>query len=314
MQKKFNLKDIDIEIGPIGYGCWRLATPGAADTSNTAHVKLAQAKIEAALEAGMNLIDTADIYTSRWPEGFGEAEALLGQVLFQQPALREKMVLATKGGIVPGLPYNSSRDYIIRACEASLKRLKTDTIDLYQIHRPDLLTPFAETASALNQLMQDGKVRAVGVSNFSTSQFTALQSHLDFQLVSHQNQFSPWVYDPIFDGTLDQCQERNLVMFAWSPLAPGFLVGATEATALSDQDRSKQQSLLQVLDMLANQYSTERSTIILAFLLQHPANVVPIIGTQSIDRIKASTKACDITLSTRQWYDILEARLGQPMP
>lgn len=314
MQKKFTLNATDIEIGPIGYGCWRLATPDAADAGNPSHVKLAQKKIEAALEAGMNLIDTADIYTSCWPEGFGEAEMLLGQVIKHQPELRGQMVLATKGGIVPGLPYNSSRDYIINACNTSLKRLQTDTIDLYQIHRPDLLTPFAETAAALNQLKHDGKIRTAGVSNFSASQFTALQSHLDFPLVSHQNQFSPWVYDPIFDGTLDQCQERNLIMFAWSPLAPGFLVGATDTAELSAQDRSRQGALLQVLDMLAGRYNTESTTIILAFLLQQPGNVVPIIGTQSIERIKSSVDALEINLSPREWYDILEARLGERMP
>ncbi len=314
MAKTFKLKNTPFQIGPIGYGCWRLASSGTADARNQSHVKLAQEKIETALEAGMNLIDTADIYSSRWPEGIGEAEALLGQVINQQPNLRSNMVLATKGGIVPGLPYDSSQAYLVNACEASLERLQVETIDLYQIHRPDLLTSFTETAAALNRLKQGGKIQAAGVSNFTTSQFNALQAQLEFPLVSHQNQLSPWCYEGIFDGILDQCQEHDLVMFAWSPLAPGILIGDTETEELSDGDRARQRALISVLDRVASAYETDRSTIILAFLMQHPGNVVPIIGTQSPARIRDAAKAYDIHLTKREWYDILEARLGHRMP
>lgn len=290
-------------IGPLAYGCWRLAGRGTL----SAQVASAQDKVETALTHGMTLIDTADIYGSTWPNGFGEAEELLGLVLASTPSLRRQMVLATKAGIVPGLPYNSQKDYLVTACEASLSRLKTDVIDLYQIHRPDLLSHPAEVAAALSELRRAGKVRYVGVSNYTPEQTRALQAHLDFPIVSQQPEISAARVDALFDGTLDWCMESGAVALAWSPLAGGdIMIEATGAGTLTP--------LISVLDQLAEKNECDRSAVALAFLMCHPAGVVPIIGTQTPSRIAEAAKATKVKLSRRDWYDILEARLGQPMP
>jgi len=302
LPKEHALAGTSLTIGPIAYGCWRFAGTTVQD---------AAAKIETALETGFNLIDTADVYGTTWPDGFGEAEALLGEVINTNKSLRAKMVLATKGGIVPGLPYNSTRDYLISACEASLKRLNTDVIDLYQIHRPDLLAPFEEVAEALNQLLTAGKIRAAGVSNFTPTQTTALQKFMSRPLVSHQPEFSCVETAPITDGILDQAQEKNMVTFAWSPLAGGQLVSDSVDTAGTTD---KVIRLAPVLDRIATENSCDRSTVALAFLMAHPASVVPIVGTQNLDRIRTSADALTVKMTRRDWYDILEASNGAPMP
>lgn len=302
LPKSHCLSGTDFEVGALAYGCWRFAGTGVPE---------ADAKIRTALDAGMNLIDTADIYGSSWPDGFGEAEALLGEVLGADKSLRARMVLATKGGIVPGQPYNSARDYLVAACEASLSRLKTDTIDLYQIHRPDFLTPFEEVADALNSLQASGKVRSIGVSNFTTSQTAALQAFLDKPLVSHQPEFSCLETTPIFDGVLDQCQEQRMLALAWSPLGGGGLVTGSAET----KERTEQLArLTPVLDRIAADNETDRSAVALAFLVAHPARIVPIIGTQTLARISAATEALHVKMTRRDWYDILEASIGSAMP
>ncbi len=300
-ETEYSLAGTSLTFGAIAYGCWRYAgTDVAAATS----------KIETALECGFTLIDTADIYGTTWPDGFGEAEALLGDVLAANAGLRNQMVLATKGGIVPGLPYNSAADYLIKACEDSLSRLKTDVIDLYQIHRPDLLTPFEEVAGALNKLLSAGKIRSAGVSNFTVSQTNALQRFMDRPLVSHQPEFSCLETTPMTDGVLDQAQENRMVAFAWSPLAGGQLVtGKAAGAAVEKVDR-----ILPVLDRIAAENGCDRSAVALAWLLAHPAKVVPIVGTQTLERIRKSADALTVKMTRRDWYDILEASLGAPMP
>jgi predicted oxidoreductase len=302
IRESYTLKGIDVNVGPLAYGLWRFA--------GTPH-EGAVRKIETALAAGMTLIDTADIYTDNWPDGFGASEELLGDVLKAQPELRDQMVLATKGGIVPGLPYNSSAEYLTRACEGSLTRLKVDVIDLYQIHRPDLTAPFAETAEALNKLVASGKVRAVGVSNFTPSQVRALKAHLDVPIVSTQPEISCLRTDSLFDGTLDQCQEDGMLALAWSPLAGGALM---TGTAESSKNTEQLARVIKVLDKLAEENQTNRASVAFAFLLTHPAGIVPIIGTQTLMRITSSTEALKIKLSRRDWYDILEANIGENMP
>lgn len=296
------LAGTSLTFGPIAYGCWRFAGTDVAT---------ATAKIETALACGFTLIDTADIYGTTWPDGFGEAEALLGDVLAAKKSLRGDMVLATKGGIIPGLPYNSSKQYLIEACEASLTRLKTDVIDLYQIHRPDLLTPFEEVADALNQLLSAGKVRAVGVSNFTAAQTSALQKYMKRPLVSHQPEFSCLQPGPITDGVLDQAQENKMVTFAWSPLAGGQLI---TGNAENNDAQTKLTRLLPVLDGIAAENGCDRAAVALAFLLAHPAHIVPIVGTQNLARIRASAGALKVKMTRRDWYDILEASNGTPMP
>lgn len=285
-------------VGAIAFGCWRFAksTPTDADTA-----------LRTALDAGMTLIDTADIYGLGEPSGFGGAEARLGDILAGEPGLRDRMVLATKGGIVPPRPYDSSAAYLSQALDASLKRLRVDYVDLYQIHRPDLTTPFAETAAALDAMIKSGKTRFVGVSNFTVAQTRALQAHLSVPLVSTQPEFSVLHQAPITDGTLDWCCETGAAALAWSPLARGAV-----PTGTSDHPRAE--AVFATLDQIATEHGTTRSNIALAFLMRHQAEIIPIIGTQTPGRIQDSARAAEITLTARQFYDIVEAYRSVPMP
>ncbi len=285
------------EIGRLSYGCWRFATSTLGE---------ARGKIMAALEIGANLIDTADIY-GHGETGFGGAETRLGEVLASEPGLRDQTVLVTKGGIVPPIPYDNRKDYLIKACEASLSRLKVETIDLYLIHRPDLLASFDEIAEALMALRRSGKIREAGVSNYTVAQTRALQSKLDFDLAATQPEISPLVIEPLFDGTLDLAQELGMTPMAWSPLAGGRLMGA----AGSDEKIARIQA---ELDRIADQNNCGRDAIILAWLLAHPANIVPIIGSQNSDRIRTAALAYDAKMSRRDWYAVLEASRGEKMP
>ena len=287
-----------LHVGAVAYGCWRLAESSFQE---------ADAKIRTALDVGMTLIDTADIYGLGETRGFGGAEAVLGEVLAADPGLRDHMVLATKGGIIPPRPYNSSYTYLMEAIDKSRSRLRVDCVDLYQIHRPDLTTPMAETARALNEIVAAGKARFIGVSNFTVAQTRALQAHLDAPLVSTQPEFSALQQAPISDGTLDWCSETGAAALAWSPLARGAL-----ATGQTDHPRGSH--VLSTLDRLAEAHSTPRTNIALAFTMKHQAAVIPIIGTQNLQRIKDSAEAAAIPLSARDFYDIVEAYRGTPMP
>lgn len=302
--KTLALGPSNLTVGEIAYGCWRFAsnTPGQA-----------QSLIESALGQGLTLIDTADIYGFSEPSkyspadnGFGEAEAVLGKVFSAAPSLRDQMVLATKGGITPPRPYNSGADYLTQALNDSLSRLQTDHVDLYLIHRPDLTTSFAETGRALDSLIESGKTRHVGVSNFTASQSAALQAHMKAPLICHQNEFSAVEQAPLTDGILDQCQERDMTLMAWSPLAGGDIATGKAGTLRQD--------VIDTLDALAEDYEATRSQIALAFILRHPASTLPIIGTQNPSRIAEAAAASRINLSARHWYDIIEAHRGVKMP
>lgn len=284
----------EMQIGPLGYGCWRLVAMSAAD---------AQARIETALTAGMNLIDTADVYGLDWGgSAFGEAEALLGEVLRKAPHLRSQMILASKGGIIPGIPYDSAN--LIGACDASLTRLGVEQLDLYQIHRPDLLTHPAETARQLEALKSSGKVREFGISNHTPSQVEALAAHLPFALVSHQPEYSALTLAPMFNGVFDQCMANNLCVLAWSPLAGGRLA---DTTHLSD-------TLAGVMAEICERENTDLATLSLAFCLAHPSNPVAIVGSTTPARISAATQALDVSLTRQDVYDIIQASQGVALP
>jgi predicted oxidoreductase len=291
-------------VFPIAYGLWRL---GGTD------VDTATAKIQAALEVGMNLFDIADVYGYDGKSGFGDTEELLGKVLARTPGLRQRMLLATKGGCDPGMPYNASERYLIDACEDSLQRMQTDVIDLYQIHRPDLLTHPYEVAGALTRLHSQGKIRTVGVSNHTPAQVEALQAHLDLAIVTHQPEISPWYLDALFNGVLDQCMRLGVTPLAWSPMAGG-LLGMSVEQARRDAQPPRLITLLQCLDALAERHNCERMVIALAFLLAHPAGIIPIIGTQKPERLQACARAVSITLSRQEWYEIVQTSLGKPLP
>ncbi len=284
------------EIGALGYGTWRLT----ADDVSVNH-----RLIETAIDGGMNLIDTADVYgLDHGGTGFGQNEERLGAVLAEVPALRDRMVLATKGGIMPPVPYDSSPEYLRQAVDASLTRLGVDHVDLWQIHRPDMFTHPAEVAGALGELHAVGKIGAVGVSNFTVSQYDALAAHLDLPIVSTQPEYSVVHLGPLRDGTFDRAMRDGVVPLAWSPLAGGRLL-------TGDGVRP---GLLEVVDRLAEREGTDRATIAVAFVLAHPSRPVALLGTQTPERLEAATAAFGVNLDRNDLYDIVEASEGQPLP
>ncbi|MDH3753382.1 MAG: aldo/keto reductase [Acidimicrobiia bacterium] len=286
----------DLSSGPLAYGCWRFTT---------SDVSAAQSLIDTALDNGLTLVDTADVYGFDWGgTGFGANEELLGKVLAQAPGLRDRMTLATKGGIVPPTPYDSSEAYLTEACEASLDRLGVDVIDLYMIHRPDLFTHPAEVAATLTSLRDAGKIREVGVSNFTVDQYDALAAHLPFPMVANQPELSAAHLDPVRDGTLDRCMRDGVTPLAWSPLGGGSLVSG----------EGVRPDLLTTLDRLADREGVDRATLALAFVMAHPSRPVAIIGTQNPDRIASAAAASSVHLDRNDVYDIVEASEGVPLP
>ena len=196
----------------LAYGFWRYREGEIDD---------AVEMLVLARENGIDHFDTADIYGG--PNGIGGSERLLGAVRARAPELFDGAVLATKIGIEPGSPYNSSRDYLTAACEGSLSRLRVERIDLLYIHRPDLLTHPGELAQTLDGLVSSGKIAAVGVSNFTTAQVDALSQYMKAPIRVHQLEFSAAHVAPLFDGTLDQAMAHGTAVAAWSPLAGGRL-------------------------------------------------------------------------------------------
>ncbi len=279
-------------VSPMAWGMWRYSGDD---------VKAGRDRVEAALEAGLTFMDTADIYGPDNGEGFGAAEALLGRVFADSPGLRDRIVLATKAGIEMGVPYNSSASYLVSACEASLRRMGVERVELFQIHRPDTLAHPAEVAGALDRLRQAGKIAEAGVSNHTTAQVAALRTHMTFPLASVQPEFSAACIAPLYDGVLDQAQELNLGVMAWSPLGGGRLVGA--GSHITD-----------ALDAVAKARGATREAAALAWIMAHPARPIPIVGSQRPDRIRASADALDIQFSRAEWYAVLTAARGEPLP
>lgn len=285
------LGNSDISVSPIAWGMWRL----------TGEVAAATALVHAALDAGITLFDTADIYGFDAPEGFGGAEAILGEVLAADRGLRGRIVLATKGGITPPVPYDTSADYLAAACDASLRRLQTDVIDLYQIHRRDFLTHPQEVAAALTRLVEAGKVRSVGVSNHSPAELGALQRFLNLPIVSTQPEFSPLRVAPLYDGTLDQAMAANVSVLAWSPLGGGRLTdtGHAAGALLAEQGAA---------------YGVDAVAAALSWIMVHPARIVPIVGSQKAERIRAATDAFKVEWDRERWYAVMQAGTGERLP
>lgn len=282
-------------VGPISLGCWRLT---GSDDENIAIVSTA-------VDLGMNLIDNADVYGLDWGgTHFGACEEALGRVFDAVPGLRERIVLASKGGIIPGVPYDSSASYIISACEASLRRMNVEVIDLYQIHRPDMFTHPEEIAQAFTLLRTRGLVREFGVSNYTVAQTLALNGFLDSGLATTQPQFSAAHLEPMRDGTFDLCMEAAITPLAWSPLAGGRI-------ATGEDIRPE---LLTVLDELAARENVTRSAVAIAFVLAHPSHPVAIVGTTKTERLYELAKATSVNLSRTDAYRIVQASEGIALP
>ncbi len=286
-----------IEVSGLAWGMWRFK---GDDTRHAA------ALIHAALDSGITLFDTADIYGPDNGEPFGAAEALLGRVLAQEPGLRKRMVLATKAGISMGVPYDSSAAYLVAACEASLRRLDTETIELYQIHRPDLLAHPEEVAGAFDRLRQAGKIAAAGVSNHTPQQTEALMRFMAYPLASIQPELSALAASPVEDGTLDLAMRAQLAVLAWSPLGGGRLAG--------DAADPRSRAVAAALDAVAQEQGVSRTAAAYAWVMAHPAAPIPIVGSQTAERIAQAAEAYSVRWTRADWYRVYTAWRGSPLP
>ncbi|HYC02597.1 MAG TPA: aldo/keto reductase [Azospirillaceae bacterium] len=281
----------------IGWGMWRYRGEDVA---------AARTLVETALESGITLFDTADVYGPDNGEPFGASEALLGRVLHEAPALRDRFLLASKGGIIPGVPYRSRNGALVEACEASLKRLGVETIDLYQIHRPDLLAHPADIAAQVDRLRAAGKIRAIGVSNHTPAQVAALQAHLTVPVASIQPEFSALSAGALFDGVLDQALQTGAAVLAWSPLAGGRLTGAAADP--------RAVAVAKALDVIAGHNGVSRAAAAYAWIMAHPSRPIPLVGSQTPARVREAQDALKVRMSDAEWYAVLAASLGAPLP
>jgi len=298
----------------LAYGCWRVA--GAEHPRDVTEASQAAGRraIAAAYEAGFTLFDNADIYCR------GVCETVLGQALREISGMRERVLIATKCGIIfPGDPrpdsphrYDFSAGHITASCEQSLKRLGIETIDLYHLHRPDVLMDPSEVAGAFDKLRRLGKVREFGVSNFTPSQVQTLAAFCPMPLIVNQVEVHLGRLDCFYDGTLDQCLRENMTPLSWSPLGGGW-IGSGKVDG-ADPRAAGKAHLLKTLGAIAKKYDAAPTLIALAWLLKHPSRILPIIGSVNADRIRAATEADAIDLSREDWYELLTAARGEPLP
>jgi predicted oxidoreductase len=296
------LADDGPEFSRIVYGLWRL------DEWDMSRFDVLN-RVEECLDLGITTFDHADIY------GDYENEAIFGQALHEQPNLREKIEIVTKCGIKlisdnrpdHGIKhYDTSKDHIIDSVNSSLNNLHTDYIDLLLIHRPDPLMNAELVAEAFHELKAAGKVLHFGVSNFTPYQFDLLESRLNFPLVTNQIELSVMNFDALHDGTVDQCQAYHMPPMAWSPFGGGDLFVP---------DDPKPKRVRKALEQVAAEFDDASiDQIALAWLLRHPANIIPIIGTGNSERIKSAAGSEEFILSREQWFQIWEASAGHEVP
>lgn len=290
------------EFSRMVWGAFRIA-----DNPETSGIASIARTVDTCLDAGITTIDHADIY------GSYRVEALFGEMLATRPDLRNRIELVTKCGIAltgPARPehrvkhYNSTAAHIRWSLENSLRNLKTDHVDMLLLHRPDPLMDAAEVAEVLEALVAEGKTRAVGVSNYTPSQFAMLQSKLPIPLMANQIELSVTHTAPLYDGTLDDCVNYGISPMAWSPLGGG---------RLFDREKGNPQ-LVDLLTSLAAQYGVQGAgTVALAWLLRLPSKPLPIIGSTDPERVKALARATEIDFDLQDWFQVLELASGRPV-
>lgn len=285
-----------LSFSRIVYGMWRIGDD--SDTS-PAHVR---AKIEACLAQGITTIDQADIY------GGYTAEKILGDCLRENKGLRDKIQIVTKCDIVAPAGrysdarlkhYDTSEAHITSSIEHSLRDMGTDRIDLLLIHRPDPLMDHRETGRALDAAVRSGKVRAVGVSNFRPWDWTLLQSAMETPLATNQIEISLSAHEAFTNGDLAFLQERDIPPMAWSPLGGGSLMGADTGGELR-----------QLMNRVAMETDTDEAAVAVAWLLAHPAGILPVMGTNTISRIETLSDAMKVKMDRQTWFELYTAALG----
>ncbi len=288
-----------VTLSRMAYGMWRVADD---DDTGPAHIR---AKLEACLAQGITTLDLADIY------GGYTAESLLGAALKAAPGLRDRFEIVTKCGIVAPMGrhgsarvkhYDTSARHIAASVDASLRDLGIDRIDLLLIHRPDPMMDAGETGRALDDLVESGKVRAVGVSNFHRDETELLQDAMRQRLRVNQIEISLAAPEPFANGELSFIQRQGMAPMAWSPLAGGALFAGA------------QPELVEVMRDMAAAKGCEMAALAIAWLLAHPARIMPVIGTNRLSRIAAMSEAFRVDLDREDWFILYQAALGHEVP
>ena len=288
----------NMQVPVIALGCMRM---------NRLDEKEAASFIEKALSLGVNFFEHADIY------GKGECEKIFSKAIDMKPSIREKIILQSKCGIVPGKMYDLSKEYILKSVDEILKRLQTEYLDVLALHRPDALVEPEEVAEAFRILKESGKVSHFGVSNHKPLQMELLRKYLDEPLVTDQLQFSITNSSMVENGlevnmttegaidrdgsVLDYCRYHDITIQTWSPFQYGFFEGVF-------LNNEKFPELNQILEEIATRYEVTPTTIATAWILRHPAHMQVIVGTMNEKRLEEICKASEITLSREEWYQI----------
>ena len=285
----------NIDFSQIIYGMWRLADGEINDAKSVTD------KINLCLDQGITTFDQADIY------GDYSAEALFGIALKEDKSLRNKIEIVTKCGIVapcgkyadvPVKYYDTSKKHIDASVNASLKNMNIDYIDMLLIHRPDPYMDHNETGQALDTLIKSGKIGAVGVSNFKPYDWELLQSTMVNKLHTNQIELSLQSIDAFSNGDVAFHQKNASPIMAWSPLGGGKLM--TESNQLTNK-----------MDQIGTHYKVDRAAVAISFLLSHPANIIPIMGTNNIDRISKISDAFKVKMDRITWFELYTAALGR---
>lgn len=288
----------DLSFSRLVYGMWRIAE---GETSPAT----VQAKVEACLAQGITTMDNADIY------GGYTAEAVLGAALKAAPGLRDRIEIVTKCGIVAPMGrhsakrvkhYDTSASHIRASVEASLTDMATDHVDLLLIHRPDPMIDPEETGRVLDDLVAEGKILAAGVSNFRPHDFTLLQANMETWLATNQIELGLLATEPFTNGDLAFLQERKLPVMAWSPLGGGRLFSQAG------------KPLLSALETIGKRFGVDASAVAIAWLLAHPANILPVLGTNNLDRIATIADAEKVELDRQDWFALFETARGYEVP
>ncbi|MFG6150124.1 aldo/keto reductase [Halobacillus sp. B23F22_1] len=304
--KKIKLGCSDLEVGEISLGCMRI---NELNLKDAAHV------IENAMELGVDLFDHADIY------GKGKSEEVFAEALQINDDVREKMKLQTKCGIREGY-FDFSKEHILESVEGSLRRLKTDYIDSYLLHRPDVLMEPEEVAEAFTTLKESGKVRYFGVSNQNPMQMELLKKYLKDDLIVNQLQLSV-VHTPMIDAgfnvnmmndaavvrdssVIEYCRLNDITIQAWSPFQHVMIEGPFVGNDAFPEVNAK-------LQELAEKKGVTDTAIATAWILRHPANIQPVVGTMNPQRLKDIAETSHIELTRQEWYELYRAA-GNELP
>ena len=302
MMTRIELAQGSPEFSQMAYGTWRMLDGGLT-------IQDINRRLNRCVELGITTIDTAEIY------GVYEVEKALGEALALSPGLRDQLEIVTKAGIYIPCDYHPERKVAFydataarlkKSLEKSLRFLNTDHLELFLVHRPDWLTSADETATGLNQLLAEGKIRSAGVSNYTPSQFQTLNSRMDQPLVTNQVEFHLLYMDMIYDGTFDQCQELDIKPMAWSPLAGGRIFDATDETA---------KRLAETASGLSEKYDgASLEQLAYAWIMAHPSKPMPVIGTNKLERIDSGAQSVNIHLDREDWYALWTAAKGHKIP